>query len=82
MRDKRFGSRLNNQSFTIDFAGRKINENKNIDFKSFANEVENILTEKTNQTNIVQQSTTVVNQDIDSIKLKVNYLSKKRFLIN
>lgn len=68
MRDKRFGSRLNNQTFTLDFAGRKvIDEKKNIDFKNYAFDIDNILSEKPIS---IQVTNPVINQDIDSINLK------------
>lgn len=50
----------------MDFAGRKvIDEQKTVDLKDYANQIDDILTEKTNMP--VLQRNTVINQDIKGI---------------
>ena len=61
MREKRFGSKLNARSFTLDFAGRQVLDvQANTDPRQYHTEIEEILAEKTNNA----QSNTVVNKDI------------------
>ena len=70
LREKRFGPR-SSKSYTLDFAGRKIVDDKqDISFQSYANDIENILTEKKADTYFVQPLSELVNEDID-IKPKV-----------
>jgi len=65
IREKRFGSKIG-KTFTLDFAGRKvIDEQKTVDLKDYANQIDDILTENTNMP--VLQRNTVINQDIKGI---------------
>lgn len=77
-RNKRFGSKLNNQRFTIDFAGRKIfDEIESLNLDEINSEIDSIL--KNNQMPGGEQAGAVVNLDLDSIKLKfVEEKSKKK----
>ncbi|CAF0978379.1 unnamed protein product [Brachionus calyciflorus] len=71
MRNKRFGSKLQNQTFTIDFAGRKIvSEKQSVDFTTLAGEIENIMKDPRKQEFVGEQANAVVNLDLDAIKLK------------
>lgn len=63
IREKRFGSKIG-KTFTLDFAGRKvIDEQKTIDLKDYANQIDDIMTDK----KPMSQANTVVNQDIKCI---------------
>jgi hypothetical protein len=58
--------------YTLDFAGRKIKDDKqDISFQSYAKDVENILSEKTD-TYVIKPLDDLINEDID-IKPKVVY---------
>ena len=46
MREKRFGSRLNKNTFTIDFAGRKVVDDRGIDFKKYEEDADKITSDK------------------------------------
>jgi hypothetical protein len=60
LKEKRFGSK-SNKSFTFDFAGRRIIDEKiDINFKTFAKDVEDIIKLDSN----TKQTNDLVNQDI------------------
>ena len=74
LREKRFGSRIN-KTFTLDFAGRKVqDEQENLSYQKYAQEIENILqNEKDNSgyfsTSIANQEETLFNPTVCSEKL-------------
>ena len=60
LKEKRFGSK-SNKSYTFDFAGRKIIDEKiDINFKNYAKDIENIL----KSTNYSLQTSDLINQDL------------------
>lgn len=69
-RNKRFGSKLDNKKFTIDFAGRKVvDEQEILNLSDVGHEIDNIM--KYNETlSNSEQAGAIINFNLDSIQLK------------
>ncbi|RNA01135.1 Activating signal cointegrator 1 [Brachionus plicatilis] len=70
-RDKRFANKFSNQKFSIDFAGRKIvDEKESLNLDDVSCEIDHIMKSSSERPVHGEQAGAIVNRDMDSIKLK------------